>query len=46
MDESGRFPTLMKLAGLGGTPKAFTNPGVEKSSIWSFRIIPVFSEMK
>ena len=45
MDDKGRLPGSMKLTGLGGTPYLLTF-GVEKSSIASFRIMPVFSEIK
>ena len=41
MEESGRFPGAMKLAGEGGTPKEFTIPGVEKSSISLLNMMPV-----
>jgi hypothetical protein len=45
MDDKGRLPGSMKLTGLGGTPYLLTF-GVEKSSIASFRIMPVISEIK
>jgi hypothetical protein len=45
MDDKGRLPGLMKLAGLGGTPKKFVVLGDEKSSISLFMMMPVCSEM-
>lgn len=36
----GRLPGTMKLAGLAAKPKLLTCPGLEKSSISSFKIIP------
>lgn len=33
IEESGRFPGSMKLAGDGGKPKMFVLSGLEKSSI-------------
>ena len=44
IDDSGRFPGRMKLAGEGGYPKKLFLPGVEKSSISLFMMIPVDSE--
>ena len=41
MDESGLFPGTIKFAGDGGTPKEFSMPGVEKSSISLLKMIPV-----
>jgi hypothetical protein len=45
MDDSGRLPGLMKLAGLGGTPKKLVVLGDEKSSISLFIMMPVCSEI-
>ena len=45
MDDRGRLPGRMKLAGLGGTPKKFVVLGDEKSSISLFMMTPVCSEM-
>ena len=45
MDDKGRLPGSMKLTGLGGTPYLLTF-GVAKSSIASFRMMPVSSDMK
>lgn len=44
MDESGRLPGLMKLAGEGSRPNPFFFPGDAKSSIWSFNMMPVLLE--
>ena len=41
MEDSGRFPGFIKLAGDAGTPKALTVFGVEKSSISLLNRIPV-----
>lgn len=41
IDESGRLFGAMKFAGDGRNPKPFVLPGVEKSSISSFNMIPV-----
>ena len=41
VEESGRFPGRMKLMEEGGTPKELVMFGEEKSSISSFRTIPV-----
>lgn len=45
MEDKGRLPGWMKLAGLGGTPKKLMTPGEEKSSISSFKMMPVCSDM-
>ena len=45
IEDNGRLPGTMKLAGLGGTPKALVTSGDEKSSISSFRMIPVCSDV-
>lgn len=45
IEDNGRLPGLMKLAGLGGTPKALVTLGDEKSSISSFRMMPVCSDV-
>lgn len=44
IDDNGRFPGLMKFAGDAAKPYALVCPGVEKSSISSFNIIPVLIE--
>lgn len=44
IEDNGIFFGLMKLAGDGGTPYALIFPGIEKSSIPSFRMIPVRGE--
>ena len=41
IDDKSLLQGLMKLAGLGGTPNLLGKPGEEKSSISSFRMIPV-----
>lgn len=41
MEDIGRFPGLMKLAGEGGMPNALVILGEEKSSISSLNKIPV-----
>lgn len=41
MDDNGIFFGLMKFAGDGGIPYALFVPGTEKSSIPSFKIMPV-----
>jgi hypothetical protein len=41
MEDNGRLPGWMKLAVLGGTPKALVMLGDEKSSISSFKMMPV-----
>lgn len=41
IDDNAVFLGAIKLAGDGAKPKAFLTPGVEKSSIPSFRIMPV-----
>lgn len=46
MEDNGRFPGTIKLAGEGGMLKPLVRLGEEKSSISSFRIIPVLSEAK
>lgn len=43
MDDNGLFPGLIKLAGAGGEPVE-TFPGIEKSSISLFKIIPVLDD--
>ena len=45
MEDNGRLPGWIKLAGLGGTPKALVTLGDEKSSISSLRMIPVCSDV-
>lgn len=45
IEESGCLPGAMKLEGDAGTPNEFTTPGVEKSSIESFRTIPVVLDL-
>ena len=45
MEDKGRLPGLIKFAGLGGTPKAFVTLGEEKSSISSFKMMPVCSDV-
>lgn len=46
IEDNGRFPGLMKLAGAGGgtfrSPLGFA--GIVKSSIWLFRMIPVLGD--
>ena len=44
IDDSGILPGAIKLAGDAGTPYEFTFPGVEKSSISSFMIMPVVKD--
>ena len=44
MEETGRLPGRMKLLTLGGTPKPLVTFGDPKSSIPSFKMIPVCSE--
>lgn len=44
MDDSGRFPGMMKLAGAGGGTSLVTFLGMEKSSISLFSTIPVLGE--
>lgn len=44
IEDSGIFLGVIKFAGDGGKPYAFERPGTEKSSIPSFRIIPVCLE--
>ena len=46
MEESGRFPGRIKLAGLGGTPNMLVMLGDEKSDISSFITMPVCSDTK
>lgn len=41
MEEIGRAPGLIKWFDEGGNPKAFDEPGVEKSSISLLNRIPV-----
>lgn len=45
IEDSGILCGLMKFAGDGGIPYELFFPGIEKSSIPSFRIIPVRFEM-
>lgn len=45
MEDKGRLPGRMKLAGLGGTPKKLVVFGEEKSSISLFMMMPVCSDM-
>jgi hypothetical protein len=45
IDDSGLFPALIKLATEGGMSKLLVMLGDEKSSISSFRIIPVLSDI-
>ena len=45
MEDTGRLPARMKLAGLGGKPKKLIKLGDEKSSISLFMMTPVCSEM-
>ena len=42
MEDSGRFSGSMKFASAGMKPNELTKPGVEKSSITSLYIIPVY----
>ena len=44
IEDMGRLNGRIKLAGEGGYPKALILPGVEKSSISLFMMIPVDSE--
>lgn len=44
IEDSGIFCGLMKFAGDGGTPYAFFVPGTAKSSMPSFKMIPVCGE--
>ena len=46
IEDNGRFPGLMKLAGAGGgTFKSLLDfAGTVKSSIWMFRTIPVLGD--
>ena len=44
MDDNGRFPGTMKLAGAGGGTSLETFLGMEKSSISLFSTIPVLGE--
>jgi len=44
MDDSGRFPGMMKLEGAGGGTSLETFLGMEKSSISLFSTIPVLGE--
>ena len=46
MDESGRLPGRMKLAGEGTKPKELFALGVEKSSISLFMMMPVSGTMR
>lgn len=44
IDVTGNLPGLMKLLGDGGIPYEFGTPGVEKSSMMLFKIMPVLRE--
>lgn len=44
IDDNGRLPGLMKFDGDASKPFGFLKPGREKSSISSFRRMPVFLE--
>lgn len=44
MDDKGRFPGTIKLAGAGGGSSLETLLGMEKSSISLFNTMPVLSE--
>jgi len=44
MDDSGHFPSTMKLAGAGGGTSLETFLGMKKSSISLFNTIPVLGE--
>lgn len=44
MDDNGIFRGRIKLAGDGGMPYELFTPGTEKSSIPSFKMIPVCGE--
>lgn len=46
IEDKGLLPGAIKLAGEGGRPKAFVILGEEKSSISSFKIMPVLSDAK
>lgn len=46
IEDNGRLPGFIKLAGDGRNPKELMVPGVEKSSISLFTIIPVLGDMK
>lgn len=45
IEESGILNGFMKFVGDGGTPYELFTPGIEKSSIPSFRMIPVRREI-
>lgn len=44
IEDKGRFPGRMKLAGAGGGTSGWTFMGIEKSSIWLFRTMPVLGD--
>lgn len=44
IEDSGRLPGLIKLAGDGRNPTPLAFPGLEKSSISLFKMIPVLFE--
>ena len=44
IEDKGRFPGRMKLAGAGGGTSGWGFMGIEKSSIWLFRTIPVLGD--
>lgn len=46
IDDNGRLPGAIKLAGDGRIAKALIVPGVEKSSISLLTMIPVLGDMK
>ena len=46
MELKGLFPGFMKLAGEGGRLNLLVMLGYEKSSIWSFKMMPVEGDMK
>ena len=45
VDDIGILPGTMKLLGEAGTPKKFTVPGIEKSSISLLKMMPVLLPM-
>lgn len=46
IEDSGRLPGSIKFDGEDGKPKELMTPGVEKSSISLFKIIPVLGDTK
>lgn len=46
IDDMGLFPGTIKFDGDGGTPNLLIKPGAEKSSISSFKMIPVLGDLK